>query len=400
MEKQEHKQWILENLIYLIIWVGVLAVPVIWEERSTTTTTFQWAEVLRSWEMTLPFLFLFVINNYVLIPCFLIRKKRSWIYLLCTLVIVAITITINTRNLFTPFGENMPPEMKEKLLIPRNDGMRPGEGPDKNARPPMFDNNHQPKFGDRGPMGNRPPMDRFIFMSPSFQKLLVVLLIIGLNIAIKLLFKSMRDERQMKELEKRTLQTELENLKHQLNPHFFMNTLNNIHALIDIDSEKAKETVIELSKLMRYILYDSSLPAVPLEKEIQFLNNYIALMRIRYMQQVEILVHVPEEIPNVKVPPLLFISFLENAFKHGISYQHASYVHLSIEIKDKELHCLLVNSNFNKTEEHQHIGIGLENSRKRLQLLFGSNYTLHIEDIGDEYHVLLIIPLENEMYNH
>ena len=77
MEKQEHKQWILENLIYLIIWVGVLAVPVIWEERSTTTTTFQWAEVLRSWEMTLPFLFLFVINNYVLIPCFLIRKKRS-----------------------------------------------------------------------------------------------------------------------------------------------------------------------------------------------------------------------------------------------------------------------------------------------------------------------------------
>jgi len=399
MTKQEHKQWILENLIYLIIWVGVLIVPVIWEESSTTKTTFEWAEVLRNWEMVLPFFLLFVINNFILIPCFLIHRKRSWIYLLCTLVIVTITITINTRNLFTLFGDNMPPEMKKNIQMRKVD-MHPDGRPEKNIRPPMFDNNHQPKFDDQGPMINRPPMDHLMFMSPSFQKLLVVLLIIGLNIAIKLLFKSIRDERQMKELEKRTLQTELENLKHQLNPHFFMNTLNNIHALIDIDSEKAKETIIELSKLMRYILYDSSLPAVPLEKEIQFLNNYIALMRIRYMQQVEILIHLPEEIPNIKVPPLLFISFLENAFKHGISYQRASYVHLSIEIIDKELHCLLVNSNFNKPIGHQHIGIGLENSRKRLQLLYGNNYTLHIEDISDEYHVLLIIPLENEMYNH
>ena len=196
----------------------------------------------------------------------------------------------------------------------------------------------------------------------------------------------------MKELEKQNLQTELEYLKHQINPHFFMNTLNNIHALIDIDAEKAKETVIELSKIMRYILYDSSQPLIPLQKEITLMNNYIELMRIRYTDPIDITVSVPEHVPDVKIPPLLFITFIENAFKHGISYRHASFVHVAIEVQEKELSFYIMNSNFNQLPHDT--GIGLENVTKRLNLLYGNKYTLSIRAEEDVYRVTLVIPIQ------
>ena len=172
-----------------------------------------------------------------------------------------------------------------------------------------------------------------------------------------------------------------------------MNTLNNIHALIDIDKEKAQKTVLELSKIMRYVLYDASQPSVPLEKEIHFLSNYIELMRIRYTEQVDISISLPGEIPNTQIPPILFISFLENAFKHGISYKNESFIHLSMEIKETELHCLIVNSHFHAKKTGK-TGIGQENARKRLRLLYNTNYTLHIENNNDQYRVLLIIPIQ------
>lgn len=129
--------------------------------------------------------------------------------------------------------------------------------------------------------------------------------------AIKFLFKSIRDDHRMKSLEKQTSEVELVYLKHQINLHFFMNTLNNIHTLIDIDKEKAQKTVLELSKIMRYVLYDASLPFVSLDKEIHFLSNYIELMKIRYTEHVDIRISLPAEIPNTQISPLLFTSFLK-----------------------------------------------------------------------------------------
>ena len=188
-------------------------------------------------------------------------------------------------------------------------------------------------------------------------------------------------------------QTELEYLKHQINPHFFMNTLNNIHALIDVDTEKAKESVIELSKIMRYILYDSSQPIISLQKEITLLNNYIALMRIRYTDSIDISVNIADNLPDVQIPPLLFISFIENAFKHGISYQHPSFVHIMLETREKELSFYIVNSNFSDT--HNPSGIGLENVTKRLQLLYGDKYILETRAEENSFSVNLIIPIES-----
>lgn len=362
MKKQEHRLQLLENLIYLIIWVVILFVP-LWDITSIdNTSTVNWDAVLHAWLIILPFFILFLVNNYVLMPLLLIRKK-SWLYLLFTLCTVALIITINTeyrpiRQKYDVRPEYLPSHLKNR-----------------------------PKGWKHPPMAMRRPL----FMSPSFIDITMVILILGLNSAIKFLFKSIRDDHRMKELEKQTSETELAYLKHQLNPHFFMNTLNNIHALVDIDKEKAQKTILELSKIMRYILYEASISSVPLEKELHFLVSYIELMKIRYTEQVDIRVSLPENSTDIKIPPLLFISFLENAFEHGISYQHKSFIHLSMEAKEEELSCLLVNSKFGPTNSQQ--GFGLDNARKRLQLLYNNKYTLHIENKENEYRVLLIIPL-------
>ena len=125
-------------------------------------------------------------------------------------------------------------------------------------------------------------------------------------------------------LKNENLTTRYNMLVGQINPHFFMNTLNNIHALIDIDTEYAKSAVIELSKMMRYVLYESGSETISLKKDIQFIENYIELMRIRYDSSIDICLDYPATIPNkVAIPPLLLIVFVENAFKHGVSYNHA-----------------------------------------------------------------------------
>lgn len=171
-----------------------------------------------------------------------------------------------------------------------------------------------------------------------------------------------------------------------------MNTLNNIHALVDIDAAKAKKALVELSKLMRYVLYETSNKTILLTREIQFLDNYIELMKLRYIDKVDIDVVFPAAVPEVQIPPLLFISFIENAFKHGVSYRKDSLIRISMELDGDKLIFRCSNSNRRK-EDEQHHGIGLENIRKRLRLLFGNDYTLSIDDTDDYFNVLLIIPL-------
>lgn len=375
METQERKQKLLENLIYLIIWVVILISPLL--KHKYNGDTINWNDIFRAWKMIAPFFLLFLINNYILIPLLLIRKK-SWLYLLFTF------LTIGSIFTFNPFMKFKQPGKRDKR--PLHEFMM--------NRPPVNDEMHQFPMEKEPYEGMRPPMWQMPDMiSPMVNYILIALLVLGLNVAIKFLFKSIRDEHRMKELEKHTLQTELEYLKHQINPHFFMNTLNNIHALIDLDTEKAKETVLELSKMMRYVLYDATQPTLPLTKEIGFLNNYIELMKLRYTDQVEIHISLPEEVPAIQIPPLLFISFLENAFKHGISYRQKSFIHMSMEIKGNELECQVINSSFNNAGE-QYKGVGLENVRKRLRLLYDNNYTLDIRSENNEYRILLIIPIQ------
>ena len=213
-----------------------------------------------------------------------------------------------------------------------------------------------------------------------------------MNLGVKYYFKSRDDQKKLLRLEKENLEQQLEYLKYQINPHFFMNTLNNIHALVDIDAEKAKSTILELSKMMRYVLYEGDKKGVPLTREFDFIRNYITLMRLRYTNKVQIRIDIPSQAPDRLIPPLMLITFIENAFKHGISYQHDSFIEVKAEVLGEKLHFACRNSKAEKPNEEKG-GVGLANVKQRLKLLYDNDYTLKIQDETDVYSVQLIIPL-------
>lgn len=183
-------------------------------------------------------------------------------------------------------------------------------------------------------------------------------------------------EAARREAVKSRMEAELKSLRNQLNPHFLLNTLNNIYALIAFDTDKAQQAVQELSRLLRYVLYDNQEKYVPLCKEVGFICNYIELMRIRVTEDVDIETHFDIK-PDSQTPiaPLIFISLIENAFKHGISPTNHSFIHISLTEKDGQVNCVIRNSNYPKNENDKSgSGIGLEQVQKRLELLYPGRY--------------------------
>ena len=223
--------------------------------------------------------------------------------------------------------------------------------------------------------------------------LVLLVFLLSINVGVKLYFRSRRRDQEMQELQRENLHAQLEYLKYQVNPHFFMNTLNNIHALVDIDPEMAKDAIVQLSKMMRYILYEGNQQMVPLQKETQFLQSYLHLMRLRYTDKVDIRCDIAGTMDGATVPPLLLITFVENAFKHGISYARESFVHIALSTEEGRILFSCNNSSHSDVND-EHGGVGLQNARRRLDLIYGENYTLFILDGSPEsYDVDLNLPL-------
>lgn len=220
-------------------------------------------------------------------------------------------------------------------------------------------------------------------------------LVAGLSVAIKMTDGWYRVAAIQRELEKERAEAELQNLKSQLNPHFLFNTLNNIYSLIAFSPEKAQEAVHDLSRLLRYVLYESSQPFVPLEKDFDFLRNYVELMRIRLPKHVELKTNIVASSPGTLIAPLLFISLVENAFKHGVSNNKPSFIHLDIHQEGAEVVCTIVNSYFPKSpdQDKSGSGIGLLNLEKRLGLLYPGHFSFQCGREGDNYSSYLSITI-------
>lgn len=172
-----------------------------------------------------------------------------------------------------------------------------------------------------------------------------------------------------------------------------MNTLNNIHALIDINSEDAKESIVKLSRLMRYLLYDSEKGKTTLEKEVEFIKSYVELMKLRVVSNVDIQLSFPEKIPDVQIPPLLFISLVENAFKHGISYQAKSFIGIYLQLRENQLYFRIKNSVHQNSLSHEEGGLGLKNLQKRLELIYGRNFSLETTQNENSFETNITLPL-------
>ena len=373
-----------ENLIYLVVWGLLFAAPLLSfyvRTMSDTNLVFDWAEVFVVWRKFAVYLLLFLIHNFFLAPLLVHQRKRMVYFAMVGALLVAFTAYQCSHR---PDGNRVHqgplPHQMERPEAPepwdRMDAPQPPQAHDGPMR--------QHEFRHDGP----PP----IVGERDIMAVLVLILMLGANLGIKSYFRSRDDRKRLAELEQQNLEQQLEYLRYQINPHFFMNTLNNIHALVDIDPEKAKDTILELSKMMRFVLYEGNKQGVPLSRELEFIRHYIALMQLRYTDKVRIDVSLPVDVPDRQIPPLMLITFIENAFKHGVSYQHASFVEVKVSVEGDELHFECRNSKAGVPNEEKG-GVGLANVRKRLNLLYGKDYTLSIHDVADVYSVELNIPL-------
>lgn len=192
-------------------------------------------------------------------------------------------------------------------------------------------------------------------------------------------------------------EAEIKNLKYQINPHFLLNVLNNIYALVAIDQEKAQAAIVQLSKMMRYLLSNFDTPTIPLNHEMEFIETYVNLMRIRITKNVDLKFNVDVPADNsMEIAPMILISLVENAFKHGISSVEDSFIHINIKARHNKLHITCSNSNFPKTgDDKTPNGVGLKLMVRRLELSYPDNfaYQTNISEDGKVFTTTIDINL-------
>ena len=224
----------------------------------------------------------------------------------------------------------------------------------------------------------------------SFMSISLIINLMAIGIALSIRYFMRQSERRQKEVE-----AELAWLKNQINPHFLFNTLNNISSLAQIDADETQEAIMQLSDLLRYAMYETNKPKVRLDGEVEFMRNYIDLMKLRCNEMTEVNAQFIMHNAQLEVAPLLFISLIENAFKHGMNSNAPAMIDIRLEQQDDTLIFLCDNTNNPKpTKDRSGSGIGLENTRRRLDLLYPGRYTWE-QTITPEniYHVKITIRL-------
>lgn len=392
-----------ELMLYAGLWAILFIASALSEYMDDAT--FEWSAVWNTWKFLAMFAITFFVHNFLIAPLLVYRNKQ-WAYgaAVCLLLLLFFGYQM-VRGVHEPPRDDF---AKDEL----REGMERSHGgiPSAKMMPPR-EKEGPPQRGPRRPGGPRREAPNLMrakpFGGPTTVAMNIMLLLLCLNLGVKYYFKSLDIRKRMKDLERDNLNQQLQYLKYQINPHFFMNTLNNIHALVDIDPEEAKRMIEVLSKLMRYVLYEADRPMGILQKEIDFLKHYIELMRIRYTDSVRIGVVLPSSTPNVQVPSLLFATFVENAFKHGVSYCKKSFIEITMRIDEAEKRLVFVCRNSKKTETEalaegekkeksgkRESGVGLKNAVKRLNLMYGKDYQLTIDDKAEAYRLMLTIPLK------
>jgi len=215
----------------------------------------------------------------------------------------------------------------------------------------------------------------------------------AIAIGIRHFMRIRQIKQQLKDEKAKNTEAELAWLKNQINPHFLFNTLNNISSLTQIDPDAAQDAIAQLSDLLRYAMYETNKKMVPIGGEVEFMRNYIELMKLRCNEKTEVKTTFDIQ-KDVEIAPLLFISLVENAFKHGVSSSRDSMIDIHLEQKDNYIVFTCDNTNYPKDDaDRSGSGIGLENTRRRLELMYHDRYEWEQALNGDIYHVKITIIL-------
>ena len=343
-------------ILHLLCWSVIVVVPMFFHSSNE-----DWTMVLNRYVRwlgnPLAYMLVFYINYVWLVPRFLL-KKNDWKMFVLLNVFVIVTGLFAVDS-FLWLSEYLLPDLP----------------------------NNSPR-----------PKKPYVRLPRYFWAVLTFILIIALAVAVRMIQRWQHIEEARKEAEAARAEAELSNLRNQMNPHFLLNTLNNIYALIAFDQEKAQTAVGELSKLLRHVLYENQQDFVPLYKEVDFMRNYIELMKIRVTDNVKIHANINVQ-PNDSTPvaPLIFISLIENAFKHGISPQGKGEISIDLNQVNGDITCEIHNTCYPKRENDKSgSGIGLEQVGRRLELLYPDRYVWEKgkTENGSQYYSKIIIKKE------
>ncbi|WP_443937463.1 sensor histidine kinase [Pedobacter sp. MW01-1-1] len=292
----------------------------------------------------------YYVNYFFLIPGLIKKRKKYWLYLIVFFVLI-----IGVAFLKTGIAVLYPTELLQHL-------------------------NREGKLQDT-------PVTDFAFGSAFIAGFFLIS-----SCIIRFTIDWFASERIQRNLESERREMELQFLKSQLNPHFLFNSLNNIYSLAYQKSEKTADAILKLSEIMRYMIYESNTPTVSLSKEVDYLTSYIELQRIRFKDGAYIELSLNGEIDDQKIVPLMLISFVENAFKHGIVTDPLDPVKINISANQKILHFSVINKKGTQNKDAQG-GVGLTNVERRLQLVYPDRYKLNVVNSATHYICELMIDI-------
>ncbi|MCU7548327.1 histidine kinase [Chitinophagaceae bacterium LB-8] len=365
-------QFIWVVFIHIIGWLTFLCLPLLFYPLRFSSPWFIYKQVLDK----LFVIGFFYFNHYYLIPRFFISKKHLAYFVLlitCILFLLAQHLIVE-HYIYDNYFRN---------------GMFEGGS---NRRRMLFEKIGEMRWQPEVMIAGVPAGIFFMLLRNVLSFTFMLTFFSGF---IHLFFSFIKTSDEKKALENATLKAEINQLKSQINPHFLFNTLNSIYSLAHHSSEKTQQAVLKLSEIMRYMIYDATAEKIPLKKDIHYLDSYIQLQRLRLSDKVMINYEVKGDLQGLTIAPMLLSTFVENVFKHGISYTNASSIHITIEVFDKNL-TLFVSNPVLQGQKSETGGVGLQNAKRRLELMYAGNYWLDIEQDKQLFAVNLKINLSRD----
>lgn len=362
------KSKLIAIIVHILIW-GVFALGLFFYQPFLSSIDVPYQYWVKQVIILSMLVAAFYLNSLVLVPRFLLKNHSGYYFMFIVVLVAGIVFLtgqvdswLNLHQLMDAAFHKRWQSIGETLV--RRHGPKPGQG------------------GGRG-------IDTITIT--------ITALVLGISTSYTTIQKWQKDQQARQELEQDKVTSELSFLKAQINPHFFFNTLNNIYALTQVDADIAGKAIHQLSRMMRYLLYDTQQGHTLLSQEIAFVKDYISLMQLRLTDVVKITFDTSSDLKDMPIAPMIFVPFVENAFKHGVSATLQSHIEISVKQDDKILHLTVKNSiiNDNSVSLDTNSGIGLVNTRRRLDLLYSGKYKLDISELNanNEYTVHLMLDL-------
>jgi sensor histidine kinase YesM len=318
-------------VINVLVWVIILCFPFLVATREGSFVRLD-RYVIYSW-IPLMFMLVFYFNYYFLVDKLIFEKRRWWLFMFSNGVMIVVVATFS--------------HILQEFYLTRV-------------------------------VGASAPQERFDLATYIIRDGLVLMLVVSLAVALKMISAWQRQQRERQRLEAEKRDAELAGLRSQLNPHFLFNTLNNIYALTLSDAGRAREAIHSLGSILRYVLYTEG-DRVEFSREMDFVRSYVALWSLRTAETMIVALDLPDGGRGLRIAPLLVMPLVENAFKHGTpdKGQAGSFVRIAIGVESGTMSLVVANSDFPKTDtDRSGSGIGIDNLRRRLELLYPGAHTL------------------------